>query len=83
MTPVKIRGGVDEISGSLVVVAPMTEPGIHLLAGLAAGAESRRRVKIKTEKNSTVKLKAVPTESGCLKILGTGAHPPLQALPPG
>jgi len=29
-SPVKIRGAVDEISGSLIVAAPMTEPLVYI-----------------------------------------------------
>ena len=46
--PVKIREGVGEIYGSMIVVVHMTDPpvfGIHLMGGLAAAAENRVPVK--------------------------------------
>ena len=47
---------MDEISGLLVVAAPMVEPlaGIHLLADLAAGADSRGRVKQRKLENVAI-----------------------------
>jgi len=65
--PVKIRGGVREISGSRFVTLPTTEPGMQI--SLVSSAPILRKVHClkKEEKSTAVKLKAVPTESadGC------------------
>ena len=66
LPPVKIRGGVDEISESLVVAAPMTKPLVHTFAG-GPRSGCREPWSSKTKRrNSAVKLKAVPTNVGRL-----------------
>jgi len=62
LTPVKIRGGVDEISGSNFLALTRTEPGVKIWRASSAPPLEKWVAK----KRTPVKLKAVPTTWDCL-----------------
>ena len=62
LTPVKIRGGVDVLSGQIVGASPTADT--HLMAVLCATAECR--VTGKNKESTAVKLKAFRLTSDCL-----------------
>ena len=64
--PVKIRGGVGELSGQIVGASPTNEPPIHIWWPYSARLQNAVSRQKRKKESTAVKLKAFRLTSGCL-----------------